>query len=568
MSDTVERIKERLSIVDVVQGYVKLTRAGKYWKGSSPFTKEKTPSFFVSPDRGLYHCFSTGKGGDMFTFVEEMESVDFKGALKILADKAGIEIVREAPGVRDERADLYAALQEALLFYESTFERQTEARAYVLGRGLTEATIRSWHIGYAPKDWRPLADHLKSKGFTPEILLKAGLIKRPDTADGATSDRAPYDRFRGRIMFPLFDVSGRVIAFSGRIFEDDAAHPQAKYINSPEGPLFDKSRALYGIHEAKTGIRNLGFSMLVEGQVDLVLAHQLGYKNAVATSGTAVTASHVDILKRYSNNILLSYDGDKAGIRATHRAAELLLPAGLNVKVVALPEGVDPADQIVKDPAVFKEAVKHAQPVIDFFVSHILNTVPDARQRRLDIGTIVLPLIAKIPNALDQSHFVARIAHVLGVQESVVISEIDKVRPNVPRELATVAQKDPFFADDVREKMLYGIVRTLEDEKDARAATVEAFFVESFGAERLRVRRALGDAEDESARMVASENFFTLYTTRDEQDAVLQEFVQEVVSRGTKVRDEYDALTRELMDAEKSGDTARAAAVLAQLAAL
>jgi DNA primase len=569
MSDTVREIKERLNIVDVVGAYVKLTRAGKYWKGLSPFTKERTPSFFVTPDRGLYHCFSTGKGGDMFTFVEEMESVDFKGALKILADKAGVEIVREASGERDERAEVYAALTAATEYFTEALKHRPDAAAYLTKRGLSAETIRTWRIGYAPKEWRALKETLMSQGYSEATLLKAGLIKRPDAEVGSKKETASYDRFRGRIMFPLFDVSGRVIAFSGRIFDEEPGLQSAKYLNSPEGPLFDKSRALYGIHEAKTGIRTLGFTMLVEGQVDLVLAHQVGYKNTVATSGTALTASHVEILKRYSQNILLSYDGDAAGIRATHRAAELLLPQGMNAKVVALPAGVDPADSIQSDVQVFKDAVKHARTVIDFFVAHILTTVPDLRTQRLEIGSLVLPLVAKIPNALEQSHFVTRIAETLGVEERVVQTELDKIaRAGEVGRTPTALQQDPFFAEDQREKLLYGIWRTLADDADERAGMVRELFVDVFGEERFVTRSALGSHEDEAARISASENFFTLYQTRDAQDQFLAELAKEAARSSTKVKEQYDALKRDLRLAEASGDAGRVTELMQALADL
>lgn len=565
MSDTVDRIKERLTIVDVVQPYVKLTRAGKYWKGLSPFTREKTPSFFVTPEKGLYHCFSTGKGGDMFTFIEEMERVDFKGALKILAERAGVEIVRESKESRDEREQLFAALEAATVFFEETLTRTDAARTYLSERGLEAATIAHWRVGYAPKDWHALKEHLSGKGFSESTLLAAGLIKRPDRADGSTDEKRTYARFRGRIMFPIFDASGRTIAFSGRIFEDNPAHPQAKYLNSPEGLLFDKSRALYGIQDAKSTARTLGFSMLVEGQVDLLLVHQLGYRCAVATSGTACTASHAEVLKRYSENVLLSYDGDKAGIEASYRAALLFLDAGMNVKVVALPEGADPADMVLKDPGGFKERVRSALPVVDFFVRVVQQRAKDDRAALLEVGAVVLPLIAKMHNALDQAHALRHISEAVRVPEEALRVELSKITKGEP---LTTLGGNPFFVDDARESLLFGILRTYEDAQNKNAPRVEAAFINEFGRERLEANRARGDSYEEAARIIASENFFTLLPSTSAEEAKLTEVLDERKPERTRMRARYDVLIKELTRAEHEHNEAEVARLMEELRTL
>ncbi len=224
--DGVQQIKDKISIVDVISPYVELHKAGKNFKGKSPFTSEKTPSFYVSPDRGMYFCFSSSQGGDMFTFIQKMEGVDFKGALKILADKAGVELIPEDPKKRDRRDTLYHALEEAANFFEDVLQKSEEVQKYLEDRALTKEKIKKWRIGYAPNDWRQLKEHLNQKGFTDEILLSAGLLKQADQG------KQPYDVFRDRVMFPIMDSSGRVVGFSGRIFSKDTE--AAKYINSPE----------------------------------------------------------------------------------------------------------------------------------------------------------------------------------------------------------------------------------------------------------------------------------------------------------------------------------------------
>lgn len=550
MSDTVEKIKERLGIVDVVSGYVKLTRAGKYWKGLSPFTKEKTPSFFVSPDKGLYHCFSTGKGGDMFTFVEEMEGVDFKGALKILAEKAGVELRHESQETRDERQQLFDAVEAAAQFFEATLQRETRALEYLKGRGIDASTLAHWRVGYAPRDWHALKTHLVAKGLSETTLLSAGLIKRKDEEDGSQSEVRTYDRFRGRIMFPIFDASGRVIAFSGRIFEDDPAHPQAKYLNSPEGPLFDKSRALYGIQDAKTAMRTLGFCMLVEGQVDLLLSHQLGYRSAVATSGTSLTVSHIEVIKRYTTNVLLAYDGDQAGVNATYRAALLLLAANIQVKVVALPKGVDPADMALKDPSGFKDAIKHARPVIDFFVAHIKGSAANERSRVVETGKLVLPLVAMMGNALERAHAVRALSDVLGIPEASLLEELAKyAQKGVTSELS----ENVFFKNDARERLLFGILRTYEDAGAPEAGRVLETFTAEYGAPRLLELRARGESEEEAARILASENFFILHASPPEEARALETLLGER-TKGSQLKDRYREVTRALKEAEAKGD--------------
>ncbi len=483
MSDTVQKIKDALAIVDVVQPYVKLTRAGKYFKGISPFTKEKTPSFFVSPERGLYHCFSSGKGGDMFTFIEEIEGVDFRGALKILAEKAGIPLVVERPGERDMRERLFAALAEANEFFVLNLASRTDAMDYLVTRGLTKETIREWTLGYAPKEWQSLHGYLLGKGFTENELERAGLIKKPDTGLPAQAGEAGthryYDRFRGRIMFPIRDVSNRVIAFSGRIFEDDPVHPQAKYLNSPEGDVFDKSKALYGIEKAREGIRTLHATILVEGQMDLLLAHQAGYHNTVATSGTAFTDKHAELIKRHTENLLIAYDGDRAGIAAAGRAAAIALGKGMNVKIAKLPPGSDPADLIKENPESFKTAVKGGLHVVDFYLAHLMDAHYDARTFRLEVSRTVLPYVAMIQNKIDQAHFVQRVAEVLSVEVDAVKAELKKVsNPSATMSNAVPTVGEPFLS---RVEALERLILGIEGKTTETAALFEAdLFLERY----------------------------------------------------------------------------------------
>lgn len=421
--DAVQQIKDRLTIEEVVAPYVELHKAGKNFKGKSPFTNEKTPSFYVSPDRGMYYCFSTSQGGDIFTFVQVMEGVDFKGALKILAEKAGVELVPEDPKKKTERDRQYDVLEAATRFFEERFMASEAARAYVEGRAISRETRARWRVGYAPGPpeggWRELKSHLEAAGFTQAEMLRAGLIK------GADEGKEPYDVFRDRVMFPIFDTSGRVVAYSGRILSKDSEAP--KYVNSPETELFVKSDILYGYHRAKDGMRKLDFALVVEGQFDVVLSHQAGYNNAVAVSGTALTPHHVDLVQRLTSRVVLALDNDRAGIAAMKRAAELMLARSMDVKVAVMESGKDPADMIAADVESFRSVIKKSVHVIEHLMNILKNVAKDERTWKLSVRGEVLPLVAAIPNAIDREHFEKVIAGRLDTTKEAIHGEVGKL---------------------------------------------------------------------------------------------------------------------------------------------
>ncbi|QQR65011.1 DNA primase [Candidatus Kaiserbacteria bacterium] len=428
----VEQIKERLTIVEVVGSYVELKNAGKNYKAKSPFTNEKTPSFYVSPDRGMYYCFSSQKGGDMFTFVQEMEGVDFKGALKILAEKAHVELVPEDPKKRDAREIQYALLEEATQYFFKTRESAPLVDAYILERGVTMQTMHAWRIGYAKDEWRSLRTHLSVKGYTDAQMLAAGLIKKTDQG------KEPYDVFRDRIMFPIFDTSGRVVAFSGRTMKKEEGTP--KYVNSPETELFVKSDILYGYDKAKQGIRHYDFSLLVEGQFDLVLSHQAGYTNAVAVSGTAFTPHHLSLLERLSTRIVLALDADRAGVTAVKRIAGMMLSRGMDVKVARMEGGKDPADIIKANPVDFKHFVGHAVHVVEFLLGVLKEGMKDERTYKLRVREEILPLLVTMENRIDREHFEGVIAEQIGATKEGVHYEVERLEAlhkNAPKAPST-----------------------------------------------------------------------------------------------------------------------------------
>ncbi len=437
MSTPVELIKQRLSIVDVVGSYVALQKAGKSYKAKSPFTNERTPSFYVSPDRGMYYCFSSGKGGDMFTFIEEMEGVDFKGALKILAERAGVELVAVDPRSRDDKEKLHALLEDATLFFRGEIKKFPAITEYLDTRGVKPETIEKWRIGYAPEGWRNLKDHLIKKGYTEEFIYRSGLLKKPDQSTNKSAGNS-YDVFRDRIMFPIADSSGRVVGYSGRTFSKDPAAP--KYVNSPETELFLKSHVLFGYDKAKQGIRTYDFSLVVEGQFDLVLSHQAGYTNTVALSGTALSLQHVELLQRLSNNVVLALDADTAGIASVKRAATVMLKRGMDVKVARIIGGKDPADLVREDPKLLKQSVGHATHVIEFLLAILKSDTKDERTYKLRVREEVLPFIALMPNKIDQEHFEHIVATALGVTTDSIHHEMQRIEEDLAKEKETPAQ--------------------------------------------------------------------------------------------------------------------------------
>ncbi len=406
MSDAVQQVKDRLNIIDVISPYVELHKAGRHFKGKSPFSNERTPSFYVSPERGMYYCFSTNQGGDIFTFIQTMEGVDFKDALKLLAEKANVELVPEAPGKKTERDRYYAALAAAAEWYAAQLQTHPEAQAYLEERGVHTETLTQWQVGYAPGPpsggWRELRTELHEQGFTDTELLAVGLIKQP------YEGKEPFDVFRDRIVFPMCDAQGRVVAFSGRILHPNEKAP--KYVNSPETDLYKKSELLFGYHKAKHSIRALPFWLIAEGQFDVIMSHQAGYTNTVAVSGTALTAHHVQQLERLCDRVVLALDADRAGIAAMQKAATAMLARGLDVKVAALPSDSDPADLVAEDVSVYKKCIGESTHIIEFLLNYLKETSKDESTYKLRVREELLPFVVLIPNKMDQDHFITLVA--------------------------------------------------------------------------------------------------------------------------------------------------------------
>ena len=431
--DDVQAIKDRLNIADVVSQYIQLRRAGRNFVARCPFHKERTPSFHVSPERGTYICFGCGEKGDIFSFVERIEGVDFRTALEELAKKAGVTLHQgftPKPENKEKDARLRDVCEAAAKFYEVQLSARSDVAEYLHARAVSQETVALWRLGYAPAQWRSLTEHLASLGFSKDDMVEAGL------AIASRGQSEVYDRFRGRVMFPICDTAGRVVAFSGRFFEKmigshDEEHEPAKYVNSPETLLFKKSRVLYGFHIAKSAMRRADCILLVEGQFDLILAHQSGLPFTVALSGTALTQEHLVLLGRLSKRLVLALDADAAGVRSGLRSTHLAIEHGFDVKIPTFPQGKDPADVAKESAELLKAAVRTSKTAIEFFLDILRSGAKDERTYKRIVEAQVLPLIAAMGSKIEQEHFIRLVAAKLSVSEAAVREEVSK-KKSVP----------------------------------------------------------------------------------------------------------------------------------------
>lgn len=433
LSSPIEEIKNRLDVVDVVGSYIKLHKAGVNYRAVCPFHSEKKPSFFVNPARQIWHCFgSCGEGGDIFKFVMKIEGVEFGDALRILAQKAGVELKKEDPKIKGERQKLYEITELACRFFEKQFHESlagATAKKYLLNRGIKEETIKNWRIGYAPDVWDGLTNFLIGKGYKSEDIEKAGLSLK------SSKGQNYFDRFKARIIFPVFDLSSQPIGFGGRTLKKEET---AKYINSPATMLYDKSRILYGLNKAGISIRKNAHCILVEGYMDVIMTYQAGFENVVATSGTALTSYQLRILKRYSDNLYTAFDMDLAGDSATKRGIDLAQAEGFNIKIITMPEGKDPAD-IAKE-GNFKEFIDKAKSIHDFYFENtFLKFDKDTIEGKREISKVLLPVIKKISNKIEQNVWIKDLAKALQVREEDILEELSKT--SFAREEVSIEEK-------------------------------------------------------------------------------------------------------------------------------
>lgn len=445
----VEEIKERLSIEEVVSSYIKLEKTGINFKTRCPFHNEKTPSFFVSPDRGSFYCFGCNKGGDIFTFIQEIENVSFLDALKILADKAGLDIskykiINNEKITENNKNVLYEILEKATLFFQKRLEENQETKKYLKNRGINEESIKKFRIGFAKNEWHELLDFLKKEGYSESSILKTGLIVKNE------NDRL-YDRFRDRIIFPIFDEKGKVVAYSARILKEKKDEP--KYINSPETELFNKSKILYGFNFAKQIIRKHDFAILVEGQIDVIMTHQIGYTNTVASSGTSFTEEQLKLIKRYTKNLLISFDADNAGVKSSKKVWELALQNEMEVKVIPIEGKKDPAELIFQKPDDWKKIVKNSQHIIEYLSEHIYKNFSDIRKRQKEVQIEIYPYLRNIRSYTDKSYFIEKLSDLFDINKDAIWNDIS-VKENNNQNVEGAEDKKEFTNP---KEILFGI---------------------------------------------------------------------------------------------------------------
>ena len=427
--DTIEEIRNRIDIIDVISDFLTLKKSGANYKALSPFGNEKTPSFFVVPAKGIFKDFSSGKGGDAITFVMEHEKMSYAEALRYLAKKYGVEIkedrqTEEGKAEQSEREGLYILMNFAKEFYRKQLTGSEEGisigLSYFRERGFNDRTIEKFELGYALEGWENFTKEAISKGYNKELLEKTGLIVKKD--DGST-----YDRFRGRVIFPVHNISGKVIAFGARMLGKDKNQP--KYINSPETDIYHKSDVLYGLYQAKNAIRQHDVCYLVEGYTDVISLHQADVANVVASSGTALTESQIRTIRRFTENITVLFDGDTAGIKAALRGIDMILKGGMNVRVVLFPDGEDPDSYSRKvGTTEFHKFLKdHTQDFVSFKAGLYASEAAGDPIRKAESIKEIISSIAQIPDPVKRSVYIQETSNLLKIAEPVLLSELNKI---------------------------------------------------------------------------------------------------------------------------------------------
>lgn len=443
MQDAKEEVRSRLNIEDIIGEYVQLKRAGRNFKGLSPFSGEKTPSFYVSPEKHIWHDFSSNKGGDVFSFVMEAEGMDFRQALEHLARKAGVDLSQyESQGSRDlarRKKRLLQAHDLAAAYYQHSLLKNQHALEYVFKkRGLSKEIVQEFRIGYAPTTGTALVQFLQKKGFSKKELADAGL-----------TNRFGGDLFRGRMTVPLMDPAAQVIGFTARIIADDPTAP--KYLNTPQTLLYDKGRHVFGLSQAKEAIRTGDYAVVVEGNLDVVSSHQAGVRPVVATAGTALTEHHLRALRRLTGNVRLAFDGDKAGIAATERAIPIASTVGVELKIISLPDGAkDPDELIQKDVVLWRQAVDGAEPAVDWILRHyaMREDLTTAAGKRA-FTTAALTVVGGLTDAVERDHYEQKIAKMVGSSLEAVRTKLtsvsEKKDPSVLKPVTNHAPMTPTY---------------------------------------------------------------------------------------------------------------------------
>ncbi len=417
MANEIEEIKQRLDLVDIIQEYIPLKKAGTNYKANCPFHQEKSPSFMVSQTKQIWHCFGCHEGGDLFTFVQKMEGMDFYESLKLLANRAGVQLKQQSSQEKGKKQRLSEALEAAAQFFHKLLMEHpagAAAKAYAKQRGLSDETIKQFQLGYAPESWDTLLKVLLKRGFSQQELIDAGLVIYNQER------KSTYDRFRNRFMIPLRDPHGSIVGFTARALEEQ--FEGGKYINTPQTSLYDKSRVIFGLSEAKKAIKDAGYAVLVEGNMDVISSHQAGVKQVVAVSGTALTPAQLGLLKRYTQKVIFSFDADQAGFQASLRGIQAALELGFEVEILRLLAGKDPDECIKQDPELWKKSIENAQHVVDHLIA--VGDTSSVRGKK-ELAERAVAIIRYIQNPIVRDHYAQKVAQAVQVSASAMRELLD-----------------------------------------------------------------------------------------------------------------------------------------------
>jgi DNA primase len=578
MQDAKEEVRARLNIEDVIGEYVQLKRAGRNFKGLSPFSGERTPSFFVSPDKHIWHDFSSGKGGDIFSFVMEVEGMDFRQALELLARRAGVDLSLYQNSGSQELAKrkkrLLEAHELAATYYQKSLLSNQHAVEYVFKkRGLNKKVVQDFRIGYAPDNPSALTDFLAKKGFNAEELKAAGL-----------TNRFGGDLFRGRMMVSLMDGTGQVIGFTGRIIVDDPSAP--KYLNTPQTLLYDKSRHVFGLSQAKEAIRKADYAVIVEGNLDVVSSHQAEITQVVATAGTALTESHLRALSRLSPNIKLAFDGDKAGLAATERAIPIAQTVGVELSIVSLPDSAkDPDELIQQDPALWQRAIDTSEPVVDWVIKQFAarENLSTAAGKR-NFTTAALEVIRALHDPVEQDHYLTIVADLTDTTREALRRKLDQPgstdtpKKQIRTATETSAPAEPFTPDRNQDALLATALGDVHVQDLFRDINITVFH----GNERRAVAQYIAThigkpVEDIPGQLQQYEKYVTMLLLHPDVDGVAWDANNRVATATEVLRslqanyqktDTKEELLQQEAAARERGDDALADQLLQQLSQL
>ena len=567
MDSPIEEIKSRLSITEVLGDFIQLKKAGVNYKAACPFHSEKTPSFVVSPAKQVWHCFGCGLGGDIFEFIKQIENVEFSEALRILATRAGVELKKptaEQIQVAEKKDVLYEINQQAANYFAKVLWESNagkEALEYLRKRGLTDQTIKNWQLGFAPDDFHYVENFL-AKGFDKKDIETAGLIIKSDR------DTGYLDRFHDRIMFPILNLHGQVVGFTGRLLHDKPS--TGKYINSPETPVYNKGQVIYGLYQARNAIRKENRAILMEGNMDVITAHQAGSIQAVATSGTALSAEQLNILTRFTENLIFAFDSDTAGNTAARRALEMALGAGFNVKIINLAGAKDPDELIKRGITAWQKAVDSAGSFMDYFFDQAIKSGdPASVDSKRDITKELAPLIYRITDPITKAHYIRKLSGAINVAESAIWDIINRLSLPKPLKTALKAEKQKNRIEMLEDRLL-GLALVLKDNKIFEGLT-EADFTKDHQA-----LVAVMKTEADAAKIILANptlkdqiellTFVAETDVREEEvepKIELQNTVSEFKNERKKIQ--MQIWTDELKAAEQSGDKAQAEVLLQKL---